>query len=224
MPYSQNVISLTFGGSLADGNEIWSCGVHAAVPGDSAGTTTAFNDIGSDMISLRNLIQTMIANPALLVPSGVDLEWVKVALLGPDGKYVGLPHEIQATQSGSQAGPYIPQAAVVNTLVSSVWRGAGKYNRFYLPVSTHAFPDGWGLTTFAAAAYCDEMVEFMEDVNTYLDSVSSGTPAVLSVASATRTGSVEPILEVRIGTVIDTQRRRRNNLPENYQTRAIGPE
>lgn len=218
MAYTNPFIRLSFGGTLADDQEIWSCGIHLAQYGAIEPVSDWFAQVSANIGAIGDVLEGYIANPAVLVPSGVDLRWVKMALIGTDGLYMEEPVEAPLSQSGSQGGSYIPQASLVNTLVSAKWKDPGRYNRFYLPVSLNAFPEGtYALTEFAQTAYLAELKEFIEDINFAASVDGDLSETAVAVVSNTRDGSQELVTQVRLGRVVDTQRRRRNSLPEAYQ-------
>lgn len=218
MTYAQPFLRLSFGGSLAGGNEIWSCNLHLITIGTVVSPETWLLLASDALPAVGDILEAYVANPAVLVPNDVKLDWVKLALIGTDGKYMAEAYEQQLDGQGSQAESYLPQASLVNTMVSSKWKDPGRYNRFYLPITINAFPEGaYSLTEFAQTAYLTELKEFIEDINTAFEDIDPGYDTRVGVVSNTASGSQDSVYSVRLGRIVDTQRRRRNALNEAYQ-------
>lgn len=222
MPFNDVHLRVTMNGEVANGQDIWSAGFSLAAGEDANPTTVwnAFNAPGG-LTELANLIGTFIATPAVKVPSGVTLEYVKVAYIGLDGKYLFPAVEMEKFSQGNLNASYIPQAAIVNTLDSGKWKDPGKYNRFYLPVALGGNGDNWCLTPAEQAAYAAATANFIGEVNDLMDEIDPVNAVRVAVMSSTGTGSSLPVQSVRIGRVVDNQRRRRNALAENYVTEPV---
>lgn len=214
MTYTDPLIKLSFGGTMADGLEIWSCGLTMAWIQEPTNYPVGFQDWQQDFPAYVAAIESFVSNPDSRVPSGVQLTWVKAALIDVDGSYMTAPIESPAVAVGGDSGGYIPQGALVYTLVSLKWKDPGRYNRFYLPTSVPTASTGWRLTEAqadAAAAACGLFINALDTIGNN----SSTTPVV---ASPVGTGTTIIISEVRVGRLIDTQRRRRNAIAEDYST------
>lgn len=211
MPYPTPLIKFSFGGSLADGLEIWSCGLTMDFVGGEGYEMDLFTDWQEDFDLFVTAVENFISEPDARVPTGVQLTWVKAALVGTDGAYLMEPVEAPASASGGDAGGYLPQGALVYTLVSSRWKDPGRYNRFYLPTSTPTSTTGWRLTEAQAddaAGACHAFLDALDG----LGSVAS----LVVVASPVGAGHNNSVEEIRVGRLIDTQRRRRNAIAEDY--------
>ena len=223
MPYPFSFTSLTLNGTLADGNEIFSAGLHLAsvvnmVP--DAEWNSLYTPI-SESIATR--CEAFFSAVATCVPTGASLTSIKLARIGTDGKYLGEPIEVPTTASGGVNSSYAPQNAIVNTLVSDKFKDPGKYNRFYLPFANRDPLEEYQLTSLHQNEYAAELADFVGDLNVILADGLTPYYEAVSVVSASGAGNFAPAVEVRIGRVIDTQRRRRNKLPESYVSVAVPP-
>lgn len=223
MAYTRPFIRATFGGTTASGGDIWSCNFSIA---DYGTTPTAFPDFFetvSDRIEdLALAVSNYISDVATKVPDDVTLGYLKLAPIGTDGKYLFAATEYEISDYGSQAGPYVPQASMVNTLVSDKWKDPGKYNRFYLPFGTAA-GGVWCMNDVEQQSYVSALRVFILALNTVLEGAAEDGPGLVSVVSDTALGYISPVMSVRVGRIIDTQRRRRNQLSELYRTLEVIP-
>lgn len=217
MAYVHPHVKLSFGGTLADGLEIWSCGLALQFISSPGGELATFNSWQSDFPAYVTAIEDFVSRADSKVPTGVQLTWVKAALIDTDGTYMTEPIEAPATASGGESGGYLPQGALVYTLVSSRWKDPGRYNRFYLPTAAPTGATGWRLLENEAEDAAASAKLFIETLNT----ISTTTDTIVSVVSPVGTGWGLTVQEVRVGRLIDTQRRRRNAIQEDYKTELI---
>lgn len=218
MAFRQSFTSLTMNGTLADGNEIFSAGFHIdssvnRVPEDE--WADAFGAVAGE---LAEACADYFGLGTTQVPAGAILTDVKLAHIGTDGKYIEAPIVTPITRSGAYNTAYAPQNAIVNTLVSGEYRDPGKYNRFYLPFCLRTETTTWALSTSAQEAYASGLSNFIGEINDILVEGLAPYYAAVAVVSSAGTGYSSPVQFVRIGKVIDTQRRRRNKLNEDYVT------
>jgi hypothetical protein len=106
----------------------------------------------------------------------------------------------------------------------SLWSGQtfghANYGKMYLPHTRLGLVAGSPLATTAAqSAALSEMTTFVQAVNTWA-TFASGDP-VVSVMSSIGAGARKTVAFVRVGRVVDTQRRRRNKLDESYVQSAV---
>lgn len=223
MAYAKQFIKLTFGGTMAAGQEIWTCGINLANEGAGV-TELEFNSLTDPQIqSVADLIIAFVEDGDNNVPDGVFLDYVKLALIGTDGKYVGAPREVtgQLGQGGAVGG-YVPQVATVVSMESGKYRDPGKYNRFYLPTATPAGSLEYQLTEGAAVLISNNAASLVSDIRDLdlLGVTKQLMPCAVTTANVENYLNIE---KVRVGRVFDTQRRRRNKLNEQYQDTVVPP-
>jgi hypothetical protein len=107
-----------------------------------------------------------------------------------------------------------PECAVVVGLKTAA-AGASHRGRMYLPPVSVAQvdPDGQ-LTSASAGNIADALKRFFDAMN---DGLSLGNVAVFSKTL----GTLTDVTQVRVGRVVDAQRRRRNKIPESYSFRTL---
>lgn len=227
-PYAHKVIRVTISGDCFSGAEHWTTGFYlgdtAADAGDPAGCaddiagywttffTTAANKVGS-------AYRTLEVKAALIKADGhTDLESID---------YYTYPTPIVGVTATSVLPPQVTLAA---TLTSDVQRGLGAKGRMYLP----GIWDGVSTTNGKLASTTPSNIK--NNLKTFLDSVNadSDIPGYVILASHGHyfkdslgviegyTGAVNTrVTGCRVGDVYDTQRRRRDDLPEVYYTAVL---
>lgn len=219
MPYAENFTTLTMNGTLADGDEIWSAGLH--IRGQATFEGEWFTFFSTRANELRDICEAYISDVATNVPAGAKLTSIKLSRRGTDGKYMNAPIEVQADAQGAITNSYAPQNSMVNTLVSSRWKDPGRYNRFYLPFAFGSISGDYELDSVRQAAYVGALATFIGEINDVLEEEGPGASAAVAVLSNSATGTPSLVEEVRIGKVVDTQRRRRNKLNESYMSEPV---
>jgi hypothetical protein len=173
-------------------------------------------------------VKTFHAAPGVKIAASTKLTWVKLAAIAEDGKYrtgqTSVKESVFAGISGAGGNPggfdatsQMPnQVALCITTTTAVARGYGHAGRFYLP-TPQMFPGADGLISQGdadgAKAAVKTFIEAVADVPG-VDSDNSPTPVVMSQHG---TGVTNKITGAKVGRVLDTQRRRRRSLPENYR-------
>lgn len=221
MAFDREHYKISFGGRLANNEEIWSCGLSLITYKGNSTDNVLWTEFESKMAAVVTEVEDYISHQNTFVPKGVKLEWVKAARIGTDGKYVSEPYILPASAEGYYADNYVPQATFVNTLVSNQWRNPGKYNRFYLP---GFLPGGGGIYKLSPTdnqAYVTALKSFIEGLNSAVSGLPNLSSLYVGVVSNVGSGQSNEVIEVRVGNIIDTQRRRRNALVEDYKTADI---
>jgi hypothetical protein len=208
-------IRITAIGTLGSTGEQFSYGLSMA-QGASGGSyfepfMTANEDVFSD---LCDDVATYHGRATTRLRSAAVLTHVKVAPIGPDGKYTADPYikdySVPGAESGGGATP--PQIALCISLVTAR-RGPSGKGRFYLPlpawgVNSASFQiDGQNANDSRGSA-----VSLINDLNNQpgIDVLGMG------VVVASTKGYNTPVTGVRVGKLLDTVRTRRNKLQEAY--------
>lgn len=175
-----------------------------------------------DLDALQVLMSTLMSDSNLLWADFSRATGIKVAALDVTGHYLTDPlvRDIQTPASGSSNGPIYPQDSIVISLRAASTFGQANRGRMYLPhcatirVSATPFMSGTQLGGLRTAAQT-----FLNGVN---DVTNTGAdPAVLQIMSSKGTGTSKGVATLAVGNVLDTQRRRRNRLTENYLTATV---
>ena len=219
MAYPYQFIKFTFGGQLAANNEIWTCGFHLG-HGTADTTVGQFNALEASLPSLGTLVRSYIMDTDMRIPSGASVQWIKLALIGTDCKYVIEPLEyiLPTEGSGALSAGYVPQASTVITLVSGKFKDPGKYNRFYLPTGSPSGSGSYKLSQVQTDAMSTRSAEFLGDVHEIVYHEANG----LTIKAVSQNVSeYYDVIWARVGDVLDTQRRRRNKIAETYSDTQI---
>lgn len=229
--YREGFIKLTFGGQLAAGQDEWNCGINltaqndALIPIGGVDLERAFDLYVEEMQDdIVTIFSAYVSDIIMGIPSGATLDYVKLALIGTDGKYVKEAAVFEVVDvTGGASNAYIPQVSLVMTLQSEKFRDPGKYNRFYLPTIVPTGSSGYRPATTQGKA---ERTADLLSVLTREMSPFNNAVRVVPAAVSSSDKIDEPYREikyVKVGNVFDTQRRRRNKIGETYDT-AIVPE
>lgn len=223
--YKHSFIKMTLNGSLADGQDIFNCGINLAVNNKTPETEA---DLLNERLfkayvenrgeAIKTSTKEFWTNSDMDIPGGVKLEYIKFSLVGQDGKVSTEPAVIDL---GSIAGSlstasYVPQISSVITLQSDKWRDPGKYNRFYLPVAAPNGNGQWKISdTKTKAETTAKYLKTLKATVTDMDITNTIVPAAVSSSDKIK-GNFLPITTVKVGNLYDTQRRRRNAINEQY--------
>lgn len=218
--YPQGFWKVAIEGTCFSGNEIFSTSFKVVGPGPG--------DIGVPQQPFLDAIatawQAFWTNSANKVSSIFLLTQLKMSEVGADGKTFAsntIFHTFGTpVAGGSPSGWNAPQIALVATTTSSIPRGPASKGRMYLPGINSGADNSGHISTTDTTAIANGLKTFFNAVNT---AAPSGTH-VGHVASntAARTGTVAAVTGVRVGNVLDTQRRRRDGLVETYVSASLG--
>nr|CRY96425.1 hypothetical protein [uncultured prokaryote] len=208
MPYLRQHNYVTWFGDAYTEAEEWQVGLRL----DGTGVP----DLGQ-MQELDAAMEALLTSGINNLPPSHRYLGCKVAPIGTDGKYFEGGNSVdflRETPLVGNAAPGYPQIALVISMRTQRSRGRGSNGRMYLPSSTLPNQDEGLIAASTAASVATAGALFVADVN----DVGLGAASVFSTISPPL---VEPITGVRVGRVMDTQRRRRNQLPETHS--AVAP-
>ena len=219
MPYPHNFIKVSLLASLNGTDEVLSTSFHIA---KAEGTIDPIEWV-SFLVSCPGQIAgasvEFWARANSRIPNGWTLNSVKYALINTEGRYDdedAHEEEVEPTPGGGTLG-WAPQLSLVASLTSSKRKDPGRYNRMYIPTTVPDLYGGPYLKQQQQELFLVSVLDYLEAVNGILDAGLTDDYRV-TVMSNTREGSALPVVAVRAGRVIDTQRRRRNKISENYIT------
>lgn len=220
--FSQELLKLTWGGDIASEDE-WTNGIHIG-----QWTETALDPVAAfEEFELSGDIATALAaayGGANTLARYENLRWIKLSVIGEDGKVIGEPKYYDYTTPviGTTTIATPPQDSIVVTLTTDKPRGLANKGRIYLP---SGFADVQGtdgrISPSAATSIANRFATLMTAINTYC--VSTIGQYGVGVASSVGAGAFEIVTGVAVGNLIDTQRRRRNRLTETYTSAAVTP-
>lgn len=198
-----------FGGTLT-GGEIWQCGVRGQPANDL--TFSDRQDI-ADGIAAR--LPTYFSTGANQMSSAATLKYVKVNQIGQDGTYVGNPITVDTPDTPGPSSSGIPDIlGCCFSWTTDMKRGLAHTGRIYPPVAltsrSNMVISQAEREQFVAAAKALFYVLLGDTSNPGMQ------PRVISSQ-----GPWNFITGVRVGSIIDVQRRRKNALVEVYSTDTI---
>lgn len=219
-------ILMTFHGSLS-GGESWTCGIRTTQIDESILTEAA--PLLAVGIQAANAMQ-IFRNAHIDFWGGVDsiagFTGVTVRGLNQAGITIG---QAEASPTGTNAGisatvkPHPNQCAVVVTLETDRAGRTGK-GRIYLPLIGIPVLGG-KLQSTSMPLIASGMAGVLQAINTGLDAnfpdhdVAVQSAKAFATDGASYTGAA--IVGVKVGDTYDTQRRRRNNMIEQYSSAVV---
>lgn len=229
MPYTPGNFSIPhvqiqWGGKLPGGEE-WSCSLRCAaqVTGDVIAPVPPQFEIAQWTAgSLKNAVLAFHTRPTSRIAPFVRLSFVKANRIGEDGLYMDQTTneyvfaDVPAAGLGNASLPN--QCTIAVSTTTGFSRGPAHRGRFYLPTPSVTLDPNTGLVPEGEVDVLRGSVKtFLEDIADVplIDSPVSLTPMVMSRKAGA--AAHRKITGVEIGRVIDTQRRRRKSLVENYR-------
>lgn len=222
MAYDRQFLSVDFLTEIPGTDEVAVTGLNFSVLPTWSGAAVALGEIDMATLgaSLIAKFHQVTAVPNVLKANYSRTYGVKIAAIDTNGAYLGAAKVYDAGGGGitGTAASVIPQSTVVFSLWSGSHFGTANYGRMYWPHTrmtqatnspvadgTVTGPAVTGFKTFVNGCTADINAMVTDDVQPFIMSNASPNPS-------------KPVLQVRVGNVIDTQRRRRNRLPEIYST------
>lgn len=207
----------------------------ASTPKEKASCTLNFSkSIDAGTAQMQTIADDMfsdwsawVQDPSARVSSDVALTEVALYSVGTNGRIDQDPVRtsetaVRGVTGGDKRHPW--QCTICVTLVAGA-RGPGHLGRFFLP------PQVFGVTSDGLIQDSDHATIFSTTHGLLtnlsnapgLDSGPINESFGLRVASGVGAGSLRPVIEIRLGRVCDTQRRRRRQLEESYVSQAFTP-
>ena len=211
--FSPHVL-IAIGGTMKNSPEIWGTQVRAYGYANSQAENQAFCDG-----ALLSDVTTLLENSEMAFTNEVELGYVKANAIQADGTYRDAITAVHFVTDGSihgTAAPTWPYQVSVVVSLRAAGRGPGTHGRMYLPSQSVSGVTGGQMSEIATANIATVMADFLVALNT--DSDGAYIPALFSAK-----GQIGSISSVEVGSVPDTQRRRRNALVETYAKATITP-
>lgn len=171
---------------------------------------------------------TTFHQTASLFSAGTRLLGVKVAPQDVNGLYPAGQEavEVFAATPPAGAGGYdgcFPQITACVSLQTPVRRGLGSKGRFYPPATTLPVVSDGRMSGLSQSRMIDAAVLLLDAIN----NVGIGLVSVVSkgsqVGGADGPGVTRTVTGIRVGRVLDTQRRRRESITEEYVEALLDP-
>lgn len=222
MPYPTDFLKVTYG-FKAEGVEVADTGFHI---GATSGTPAAlFAEITTGVLAdmATAYYSNLMDNSDIKWADYSEMTTVKCALVDTSGHYVGDPVVLD-TGILHQGDDYdvLPQASVLISLWSGNHVGQANYGRMYLPHTTQSLTHGHATVgTSQQTNMSAHAAAFVNAINAILIGLAPGAVGEVINISKKGAGIKKKVLYVRVGEIVDTQRRRYNRLPPNYYVTAL---
>lgn len=222
MSFDREHVLLTWGGDLP-GGEHWTCSLRTApvavLPGAIFMDDDDIEGLSPAYVAAVKAFHTRTETKLSMY---AKLTWVKLAVINEEGFYkeggTSVKETVFAPLSGAESNPPPPnQVALAITLVTAKLRGYARQGRFYLPLPQVQIDPTEGLMAVSNADTIKGSVKtFLEAIADVpgVDTDVSPDPVVMSRHG---NGTTNEIIGAKVGRALDTQRRRRRSLPENYR-------
>jgi hypothetical protein len=189
----------------------------------AVGNLAEIDVAGSTGNGLMAEMETLMSNPNLFWGNFSQLYAVKVAAVGTDGHYLTDPkiHEADVTYIGGSTTT-VPQSTVVCSLRSGSGIGSANYGRMYLPHTRLGIVTATSSSNVATTAVVASVFKtFVNNVASLVNGDTTGVDVQPFIMSNQAPKPSKPVVQIGVGTVTDTQRRRRNRIHEDYSYLAI---
>lgn len=221
MAFNDPQIKLSWNWEITGTDEIGTSGVSLVQTGGILSDLDWFAAQTANIEDFGDAIEAFWSSADSCVPQGCKLTSVKMALLDLDGHYQTEAVESPLTATGFYANQFAAQLAVVTTLDTGKFKAPGKYGRFYTPVAIVGGGTDYFLSPTTQGNYLDAAVEFIDAINAAADIPVTNGKARVAAFSSVGSGSSLNVTSVKLGRLYDTQRRRRNQLTENYMSAPV---
>lgn len=223
MAYANAHVKVTIFGSSCDGAEEWSTGFRMGQEESSGG------NFGVNQAWLESLLpawQAYFTDPVMAFSASFKTLGMKASIILPTGKTdldnIATAPYATPISGGKETGMFPPQVALVAQLAAASPLGLGAKGRMYLPgVSANIGLNGQ-LFSADTTRHANALRDFLDVAESgagspgYVINASKGRPGVPFAPPVHRR-----VTSIRVGSVYDTQRRRRNGLQEQYAAAAL---
>ena len=215
--YDRRHFKVTLEGTNATDQDIWTTGWRIA-PSPASEPIINYPAMANTLLeSVTGAAQTFWTALRGRIAQGTRLNSVKVAPVDEDGRYIdnmdSVFYDWETPLAGTGNSAHPPQVSVVASLTTGTRRGNATHGRMYLPltavpISTQDFT----ISTTVRQEIANAVVGLLDDsLGTIAD--ASLDPVVMSNIGS---GTTRTITTVAVGSIADTQRRRRNRFTEEY--------
>lgn len=220
--YAHSFWHVTMSGTLYGGADIWVCGFHLGHP-----TQDTIAPAPQHAADIAALWKTAFTDITARISNQATTTLVRISHIAANGTTI-LQDTVQSTNQlpcNGAANFWTPppqSALAVSFKASTVPKGPGANGRMYLPPTENTLDATGRISNNDAGQLGDVMRTFFNGVN----AATNGDGAVLVNVGAANPTRNEPAMtaivnSIRIGSTLDTIRRRRNRIKETYTTRPI---
>lgn len=202
--------------------ENWSTGVAFGIVGLAPDVP---DPAAADGVLTEVLAATTAANVGValrtLMSTSTNILSVRVELRAEDESILSLAEGLVTLPvSGSAPATKTPQDALVFSLRTAT-PGAKGRGRMYWPAQAGVLGSNFQLTDPTPADVATGAKTWLQAINSAIDDYYIGISSALRVALSVRSVTdhvCRDVTQIQVGSILDTQRRRRDILPESYST------
>lgn len=197
------------------GGEVWSVNPVFDPTGEFPG---GVNQAALDAAALAIATLSPGLHPLTMISSAMSITGARVEVRDDvNDALIGISESIRPVPLAGSATPRMPaQAATVFSLRTDT-PGASGRGRLYWPALGGTLSATLKLSSPAPASFLNEFKTYLTAIESALATAFPTIGFDLAVRSKA-TSSTPHVTRMQIGDVIDTQRRRRDNMPESYST------
>jgi hypothetical protein len=205
-------------------NDIWNTTLSLVPPADAITSMGPVSQVTCDDVAtiVSNWWNGTSGYNSPMISVAATLTGIKLNRINTAGHYQDDPtiQHIYTTASPGSVGNYVPpQLTMAHTLVTDITRGRGSRGRMFMPPGGdlgNVTGAGGGITNAQALAYATSTASLITHLNTYGLAVFR-----VGVASKVGSGAFHPVTAVKVGSIIDTMRSRRNKDVEVYSSHTV---
>lgn len=220
MPYDREHGVLVWGGTLP-GGESWSNSLRMAETEETVFENDAAGwDMQMYLDHYTGILQAHHADANAFVSDRCKLNFVKFNRVDVNGRYIDPTTFMNtfADVAGGRSGNVHPnQICLVISFGSAVSRGPASKGRLYSPMPAVAIETNGLMSVGNATDARDRWKSLIEDLSDVPGLDEASEPGAVIMSKAGTGTKTRRISSVRVGRVLDTQRRRRRNLAESYE-------
>lgn len=215
--YDRRHFKVTLEGTNATDQDIWTTGWRIA-PSPASEPIINYPEMANNLLeSVTGAAETFWAAVRSRIATGTRLTSAKVAPVDEDGRYIdnmdSVIYDWETPLTGSSSNAHPPQVSVVASLTTGTRRGNATHGRMYLPLTAVPIHSAdFTIATNIRQEIANAVVGLLDDSLNAIADVSLDPVVMSNIGS----GTTRTITTVAVGSIADTQRRRRNRFTEEY--------
>lgn len=215
--YDRRHFRVTLEGTNATDQDIWTTGWRIA-PSPASEPIINYPAMANTLLeSVTGAAETFWAALRTRIATGTRLNSVKVAPVDEDGRYIdnmdSVIYDLETPLAGGNAAAHPPQVSVVASLTTGTRRGNATHGRMYLPLTAVPISSNdFTIATNVRREIAEAVVGLLNDSIGAIADVTLDPVVMSNIGS----GTTRTITTVAVGSIPDTQRRRRNRFTEEY--------
>lgn len=215
--YDRRHFKVTLEGTNATDQDIWTTGWRIA-PSPASEPIINYPEMANNLLeSVTGAAETFWSAMRANIATGTRLTSAKVAPVDEDGRYIdnmdSVVYDWETPLAGGGSTAHPPQVSVVASLTTGTRRGNATHGRMYLPLTgIRIEPNDFTINVANRRAVAQAVVALLDDSLNNIADISLDPVVMSNIGS----GTTRTITTVAVGSIADTQRRRRNRFTEEY--------